>query len=134
MPISIEDAFQFLYGEGEQVAGWSSDPEGLVRLAQDAFPGKPYCLVKRWVVAEMSGPEDELTALVSEGLLTKVIFAHEVVRDSRNRFPPGHWVRSNFGISYDHPCVFETGSTLYLLLGDGCRKQASLDTVFSLRP
>ncbi|WEL57507.1 hypothetical protein PZ739_10240 [Pseudomonas kermanshahensis] len=134
MPISIEDAFQFLYGEGEKVEGWSSDPEELVRLAQDASPGKPYCLVKSWVVAEISGSEDELTALVSDGLLTKVIFAHEVVRDSRNRFPPGHWVRSNFGISYDHPCVFETGSTLYLLLGDGCRKQASLDTVFSLRP
>ncbi|HFL2190028.1 TPA: hypothetical protein ACG3DQ_005108 [Pseudomonas putida] len=134
MPISIEDAFQFLYGEGEKVSGWSSDPEELVSLAQQMFPGKPYCLVKRWVVAEMSGPEKELAALASEGLLTTLVFAHEVVRDSRNRFPPGHWVRSNFGISHNHPCMFETRSTVYLLLGDGCRKHATLDTVFSLRP
>lgn len=134
MPILIEDAFQFLYGEGERIEGWNLDPEELVSLAQQTFPGKPYCLVKRWVVAEMSGPEDELKTILSEGLLTTLVFAHEVVRDSRNRFPPGHWVRSNFGISHSHPCMFETRSTVYLLLGDGCRKRATLDTVFSLRP
>lgn len=134
MPISIEDAFRFLYGEGEKVSGWSSDPEELVSLAQQMFPDKPYCLVKRWAVAEMSGPEKELAALASEGLLTTLVFAHEVVRDSRNRFSPGHWVRSNFGISHSHACMFETRSTVYLLLGDGCRKRATLDTVFSLRP
>ncbi|WP_455886271.1 DUF6957 family protein [Pseudomonas rustica] len=134
MPISIEDAFQFLYGEGKKVSGWSGDPDELVSLAQQMFPGKPYCLVKRWAVAEMSGSEKELVGLTSEGLLTTLVFAHEVVRDSRNRFPPGHWVRSNFGISHSHPCMFETRSTVYLLLGDGCRKRATLDTVFSLRP
>ncbi|MCO1623289.1 DUF6957 family protein [Pseudomonas putida] len=134
MPILIEDAFQFLYGDGKRLAGWLRDPEELVCLAQQTFPGKPYCLVKRWVVAEMLGPEDELSKIVSDGLLTKVLFSHEVVRDSRNRFPSGHWVRSSFGISHARVCMFETRSTVYLLLGYGCRKQASLDTVFSLRP
>lgn len=134
MPVSLKDAFQFLYGEGERVLGWEGAPDELVRLAERTFPRKPYCLVRRWAVVDVTGPEDEMAALSSEGLLRKVLLAHEVVMDSRNRFPAGYWVRSNFGISYDHPCVFETGSTLYLLLGDGCRKQASLDTVFSLRP
>lgn len=131
---SVEAVFQFLYGEGEILSGWRGEADALVSLAQQTFHGKPYCLVRRWIVTEMSGPEEEMAALASNGLLTKVVFAHEVVRDSRNRFPPGHWVRSNFGISYGHPSMFETGSTVYLLLGDGCRKQAGLDTVFSLRP
>lgn len=38
MPILIEEAFQFLYGDGERLAGWFRDPEELVCLAQQTFP------------------------------------------------------------------------------------------------
>ncbi|ANI34625.1 hypothetical protein AA098_14440 [Pseudomonas sp. JY-Q] len=134
MAATLEEVSEFFYGEGKVVSGWEGGDGALIELAHVYHPGKPYCLVRKWIVADLQLTPVELEQFRSEAVLPLVLFAHEVVRDSRNRFPPGHWVRSNFGISYDHPCVFETGSTLYLLLGDGCRKQASLDTVFSLRP
>jgi hypothetical protein len=85
----------------------------------------------QWILIDLIGDGVEMPL---EGMPAMVIFAHEVVKDSRARFAPGNWVRTTYAVSQVHPCVFETRSTLYLLLGDGVRKQASLDTVFSLQP
>ncbi|ELF6204314.1 MULTISPECIES: DUF6957 family protein [Pseudomonas] len=134
MAATLEEVSDFFYGEGKVVSGWEGDDGALIELANEYRPGKPYCLVRKWIVADLQLTPEELEQFRIEAVLPLVLFAHEVVRDSRNRFPPGHWVRSNFGISHSHPCMFETRSTVYLLLGDGCRKRATLDTVFSLRP
>ncbi|HDS1765467.1 hypothetical protein LU674_017450 [Pseudomonas alloputida] len=134
MAVTLEEVSEFFYGQGKVVSGWEGDDGELIELAQAYHPGKPYCLVRKWIVADLQLSQAELERLKSEAVQPLVLFAHEVVRDSRNRFAPGHWVRSNFGISHRQPCMFETRSTVYLLLGDGCRKRATLDTVFSLRP
>ncbi|MNH43840.1 hypothetical protein D3C79_1058450 [compost metagenome] len=63
-----------------------------------------------------------------------LVLAHEVIYDSRVRFVPGSWVRSTYAVSFQHPCMFETRNTIYLLVGDGYRKQASLELVLSFRP
>ena len=89
--------------------------------------------MKQWIIADLQVTKAEQDRLASMGLLAKAVYSHEVVLDSRRRFSPGHWVRTNFGVSYDHPYMFETKSTVYLLLGDGVRKPAELSTVFSFR-
>jgi len=131
MAASLEEIMTFLYGDGEAVKGWDGEEAELVRVAQQRIPGKPYCLIRRWILIDLIGDGVEMPL---EGMPAMVIFAHEVVKDSRARFAPGNWVRTTYAVSQVHPCVFETRSTLYLLLGDGVRKQASLDTVFSLQP
>ncbi|PKH14623.1 hypothetical protein BI292_05060 [Pseudomonas sp. 43NM1] len=133
MATTLEAASQFLYASGEKAPGWHGTQDGLKNLAELAFPGKPFCLVKQWIIADLQLTPNEHQKLTSMGILPTVVYAHEVVQDSRQRFAPGHWVRTNFGLSHDHPCMFETKSTIYLLLGDGLRKQAKLSTVFSLR-
>ncbi|WP_409311978.1 DUF6957 family protein [Pseudomonas putida] len=121
----------FLYGAGDLVEGWGGDAEELVHAAEQRFPGKPFCLVKRWILIDVVGKEAELS---SAEVPAMVIFAHEVVQDSRHRFDPGHWVRTTYAVSHPDMCMFETRSTAYLLLGDGYRKEATLDVVFSLHP
>ncbi|MGU9849507.1 DUF6957 family protein [Pseudomonas koreensis] len=133
MSVTLDEIAQFFYGSGEVVLGWHGEQEEIIVLAERTFPGKPFCLVKQWIIADLQLIQDEQRKLSSMGILPTVVYAHEVVLDSRRRFSPGHWVRTNFGISHDHPCMFETKSTVYLLLGDGVRKPAELSTVFSFR-
>ena len=131
MAASLEEIMSFLYGDGDLVEGWNGDPPDLVHAAQQRFPGKPFCLVRQWILIDVVGKEGELSPAEVPPM---VIFAHEVVQDSRRRFDPGHWVRTTYAVSHPDQCMFETRSTTYLLLGDGCRKEASLDAVFSLHP
>ncbi|MFD2641136.1 DUF6957 family protein [Pseudomonas japonica] len=133
MATTLVEVTQFLYAGGEAAPGWHGPQDELISLANQAFPEKSFCLVKQWIIADLQLTQDEHQKLSSMGILPSVVYAHEVVRDSRNRFPPGHWVRTNFGVSHNPPCMFETNSTVYLLLGDGLRKQAALSTVFSFR-
>ncbi|WP_324741257.1 DUF6957 family protein [Pseudomonas veronii] len=67
------------------------------------------------------------------GLLPATLFAHEIVLDSKGRFQPSMWVRSNFGVSFTEGCMFETKNTVYLLLGPGLRKVASIGAAFSMK-
>ena len=133
MSATLEAVAEFFYGGGKEAPGWHGSKDELINLAEQAFPGKPFCLVKQWIIADLQITKEELQRLSSMGLLPIALYAHEVVQDSRRRFPPGHWVRTNFGISHVHPVMFETKSTVYLLLGDGRRKQAGLSTIFSFR-
>ena len=131
MSASLEEIMSFLYGVGDFVEGWGGDEAELVHSAQQRFPGKPFCLVRRWILIDVVANEGELSPA---GVPPMVIFAHEVVQDSRRRFDPGHWVRTTYAVSQPEHCMFETRSTVYLLLGDGYRKEATLDVVFSLQP
>ena len=133
MSVTLDEIAQFFYGSGEVVLGWHGAQEEIIGLAEKTFSGKPFCLVKQWIIADLQFTQAEQDRLASMGLLPKSVYSHEVVLDSRRRFSPGHWVRTSFGISHDHPCMFETKSTVYLLLGDGVRKPAALSTVFSFR-
>ncbi|KGK23462.1 DUF6957 family protein [Pseudomonas asiatica] len=131
MAISFDEVTGFLYGAGELLEGWAGTRADLVQAAHEHFPGKAFCLVQRWILVEL--PPDEVQTLTN-GIAPMVIFAHDVIHDSRGRFAPRSWVRSTYGVSYDHPCMFETRSTVYLLIGDGYRKEAKLELVLSLQP
>ncbi|WP_223531735.1 MULTISPECIES: DUF6957 family protein [unclassified Pseudomonas] len=75
---------------------------------------------------------DEKEKLTKLCLLPATQFAHEVVLDSRGRFQPSMWVRSNFGVSFTEGCMFETKNTVYLLSGAGQKKEASVAAAFSM--
>lgn len=129
MTLSLEDATSFLYGAGELVHGWQGDTAELIASAAERFPGKPFCLVKRWILIELTASEVEASP---SGLPPMIVYAHEVIHDSRRRFLPGYWVRSTYGLSYESPWMFETRNTVYLFVGDGYRKQAGQEILASL--
>lgn len=131
MSVSLDDAMEFLYGASEVVHGWAGDRAELVQAAEQRFPGKAFCLVKRWIIVEI--PANEVEPLPG-GIAPMIVLAHEVIHDSRGRFVPGSWVRSTYAISHGKPWMFETRNTTYLLIGDGYRKQAPLELVLSFRP
>jgi len=101
-------------------------------LTAKAFPGKAFCVVRQWILIDLTVTPDEKEKLTNLGLLPMTLFAHEIVLDSRGRFQAGMWVRSNFGVSFTEGCIFETKNTAYLLLAAGQRKEASLAVAFSM--
>lgn len=131
--VTLDEISQLLYGAGEEMPGWDGSQEDLISLAAKAFPGKAFCIVRQWILIDLTVTPDEKEKLTKLGLLPMTLFAHEVVLDSKGRFQPNMWVRSNFGKSLTEGCMFETNSTVYLLWGSGLRKEASVDTAFSMK-
>ncbi|MHC8392650.1 DUF6957 family protein [Pseudomonas sp. LB3P93] len=130
--VTLEEISQLLYGAGEVMAGWQGTQDELIALAVKAFPGKAFCVVRQWILIDLTVTPDEKVKLTKLGLLPATLYAHEVVLDSRGRFQPAMWVRSNFGVSFTAGCMFETKNTVYLLHAAGQRKKASLAAAFSM--
>ncbi|TPG77626.1 DUF6957 family protein [Pseudomonas arsenicoxydans] len=130
--VTLEEISQLLYGAGEEMPGWQGTQDELITLAAKTFPGKAFCVVRQWILIGLTVNPEEKEKLTGIGLLPATLYAHEVVLDSRNRFQPGMWVRSNFGKSFTEGCMFETKSTVYLLWGSGQRKEATVGAAFSM--
>jgi hypothetical protein len=130
--VTLEEISQLLYGAGEEMPGWQGTQEDLISLAAKTFPGKAFCVVRQWILIDLTVNSDEKEKLSGLGLLPATLFAHEIVLDSQGRFQPSMWVRSNFGIS-SNAYMFETKKTVYLLLGPGLRKEASIGAAFSMK-
>jgi hypothetical protein len=130
--VTLNEISQLLYGAGEEIPGWLGSQEDLISLAAKSFPGKAFCVVKQWILIDLTVTPAEKDKLTILGLLPATLFAHEVVLDSQGRFQPSMWVRSNFGIS-SSAYMFETNKTVYLLLGSGLRKEASVGAAFSMK-
>ncbi|WP_130871443.1 DUF6957 family protein [Pseudomonas bubulae] len=131
--VTLNEISQLLYGTGDESLGWQGSEEELISLAAKMFPGKAFCVVKKWILIDLTVTPVEREKLTSLGLLPATLFAHEIVLDSKGRFQSGMWVRSNFGKSFTEGCMFETKSTVYLLLGSGLRKEASIGAAFSMK-
>lgn len=110
--------------------GSSDAPELLIGAVHEHFPSTPYCLVKDWTIFQVKLTDEELNKVHAAGHVPLFMFAHKVVHDSRARFQPGDWVRSSMAISFDG-VMLETKNTVYVLMGDGQERLASLKTIFS---
>lgn len=121
-----------LYSPGTVMLGHDMNEEAAVALVQERFPAMPYCLVKRWVWIDLDVPAAVREELESSGYQPVMLYAHEVVLDSQFRFEPGDWVRSTPLRMFSEGCFFQTRNTVYVLLGHGTRKSASLSTVIKI--
>ena len=86
--VTLEEVSQLLYGAGEEVVGWEGSQEDLISLAAKTFPGKAFCVVKQWILIDLTVTPVEREKLTSLGLLPATLFAHEIVLDSKGRFQP----------------------------------------------
>lgn len=122
----------FLYGAGTPAAGLDLSPLEASRETQRRYPNKPYCLVRQWMLVDLLVADPARWAAEHPGKAPRLLLAHNIVFDSAGRFPAGYWVRSTFEVAYAAPGFFETGHTVYVLLGEGCSKTEALEVVFSL--
>lgn len=103
-----------------------------VALARKRYKWMPLCAVEEWIILDAIITDEERAKVAAAGCQPIFMFAHKVVHDEQRRFEPGHWVRSSMGTAFKEGYLFETRNSVYVLLGPGHRKSASIEAIFSL--
>jgi hypothetical protein len=123
---------ELLYGRGEPLYGFDGDEAQTEAEAILNFNGKPYCLIRDWIIVEVEVDDNYRDELAAAGFEPNVVYASNVRIHSAGKRSVGDWVRSTFQRSFRAGYVFETKNTTYLLMGDGFRKRATAKTVLSI--
>ncbi|EOG8379200.1 DUF6957 family protein [Pseudomonas aeruginosa] len=119
-----------LFEHGVPLEGDGQSDELIVETAWSNNQGRPFYVVRNWLLLDImvpSGVEDELKA---EGLQPTVIFAKTVVYDSRAKGSRPGAIRSSFQRIHDG-WIFESMNTSYILAGPGIRKYVSLPALLA---
>ncbi|NBB34590.1 hypothetical protein Q1W70_16300 [Pseudomonas kielensis] len=121
-----------LEGAGIGLDGSELSLDEAVALARKRYKWMPLCVVEEWIILDAIVTDAERAKVAAAGCQPIFMFAHKVVDDEQRRFEPGHWVRSSMGTAFKEGYLFETRNTVYVLLGPGHRKSASIEAIFSL--
>ena len=114
------------------MSGLELTQDEAVRITRKHFPWFEYCLVRDWVWIDLDVTRGQREELARTQRQPAVIYAHTVIYDSSRRFDVGDFVRTSPLYKWEEGFIFATLNSCYLLMGDGVRKRATLDTVASL--
>jgi hypothetical protein len=130
----VDGAFDddLLGDPGVELQGSDLSLNEALTLARKTYKWMPLCAVEEWVVLDAIVTDDERAKVAAAGCQPMFLFAHKVVHDEQRRFERGHWVRSSMGTAFDDGILFVTRNTIYVLLGPGHRKSASVQSIFSI--
>jgi hypothetical protein len=128
----LQAVTELLYGPGEPLYGFDGDEAQAEAEAILNFTGKPYCLIRDWIIVEVEVDDNYRDELAAAGFEPNVVYASNVRIHSAGKRRQGDWVRSTFQRSFTLGYFFETKNTVYLLMGVGFRKKASAQTVLSI--
>ena len=117
---------------GVSLMGSELGLEAVMAAARKRYKWMPLCAVQEWIILDAIVTDDERAKVAAAGCQPMFMFAHKVVEDEQRRFEPGHWVRSSMGTAFNDGFLFETRNSVYVLLGPGHRKSASIEAIFSL--
>jgi hypothetical protein len=126
----IEDGL--LGDSGISLMGSELSLDEAIASARKRYKWMPLCAVEEWTILDAIVTDDERAKVAAAGCQPMFMFAHKVVDDEQRRFEPGHWVRSSMGTAFNDGFLFETRNSVYVLLGPGHRKSASIEAIFSL--
>lgn len=117
---------------GVELQGSDLSLDEAVAWARKRYKWMPLCAVEEWTILDAIVTDEERAKVAAAGCQPMFMFAHKVVEDEQRRFEPGHWVRSSMGTAFNDGFLFETRNSVYVLLGPGHRKSASIEAIFSL--
>jgi hypothetical protein len=60
--VTLEEISQLLYGAGDEMPGWQGTQDELTALSAKAFPGKAFCVVKQWILIDLTVTPAEETS------------------------------------------------------------------------
>jgi hypothetical protein len=127
---SINDGL--LGDPGIKLVGFELTLDEALEAARKHYKYLPLCAVEEWIILDAIITDEERAKVAASGRQPMFMFAHKVVDDEQRRFEPGHWVRSSMGTTFEEGFLFVTRNSVYVLLGPGHRKSASIEAIFSL--
>ncbi|WP_115147681.1 DUF6957 family protein [Pseudomonas jessenii] len=120
-----------LYGPARTMGGSRLDDDELIKLAREEFKGKPFCVVRNWMILDVMLSESQESRIKRQGLQPTVLYVHHVVFNTEARISDGDTVISGYQKDF-HGCFFESNDTLFILAGRGFRKHVSLPALLAL--
>lgn len=124
---------ELLHGPGEPMVASAMTDERALAFAHELLSYSEFCLVRQWRWIDLDVSDAQREELTKTQRLPVMLYAHHVVYDSARRWDIGDCVRTSFLTSFDHGFLFRTLNTTYLLLGEGQRRRAALETVGRIR-
>ena len=118
-----------LYGPGQPMSGSAMTDEEALAYMQSLRLMAGFCLVRDWIWLDLDVTDEQRALLEKTRRQPVIIYAHTVIYDSARRWDVGDFVRTSPLISFDDGFLFRTLNSVYVLLGDGVRKRAALETV-----
>lgn len=109
-----------------------TDSEKFIQLAIERYPGKPYCLVRDWVVWDVGVNDAELKQFEADSIKPIFLHAKFVINDQTGRARYGYYRISTPLVEISEPCFFVTRNTVYILAGSGTRKEVDVKEVNAL--
>lgn len=122
---------ELLFGPAFMLPGSRLNDEQLLRATIETFPGRAFCIVKRWMLIDVRFTGRHLTQLSNEDLNPTVLYANAIAYSSAGAREGPYGVLSSFQLRFED-CTFETENMVYVLAGRGGRKEADIDAVFAL--
>lgn len=118
-----------LYGAGVPMVGIEISDDEAVERVRKQFRFSDYCLVRDWIWIDLDVSDEQRALLEKTGRQPTIVYAHTVIYDSARRWDVGDFVRTSPLHAFHDGFLFQTWNTVYVLLGDGVRKRAALETV-----
>lgn len=105
-----------------------ADDEAL-KFMQNKHLHIEFCLVRDWAWIDLEVTPAQLAELEKTRRKPAIILAHNVIYDSARRWDVGDFVRTSPLHDFRDGFLFQTLNSVYLLLGEGVRKRATVETV-----
>lgn len=116
---------------GTHIEGDGQADEHILDTAWATYQGRPFYVVRDWLLLDIMVPSDVEDDLKAMGLQPTVVFANTVVYDSTAQRSRAGAIRSSFQRILDG-CSFESMHTSFVLAGPGMRKHVSLPALLAL--
>ena len=122
-----------LYSPGEPMTGSTMTDDQALVFAREYCRYTEFCLVRDWLWIDLNVTEVQRLELEKTRRQPVIVYAHSVIYDSARRWDVGDVVRTSPLSVFEEGFLFRTLNSTYVLLGDGQRKRAALETVGRIR-
>ncbi|MGH1448797.1 MAG: DUF6957 family protein [Pseudomonadaceae bacterium] len=125
----LSDMHELMHGPGEMMQGSSMSNDEAMAYFHKLRTHQAQCFVRDWIWIDLTLTDAQRRALEETRRQPVILYAHTVIYDSSRRFDVGDFVRTSPLVAFEDGWRFRTVNSTYVLLGDGLRKRASLETV-----
>lgn len=125
----LQEITDLLYSDGVPMPGSKVTEEEAVKIVRERFRYPDYCIVRDWIWVDLDVSPEQRAELSKTQRQPVIIYAHTVIYDSSRRWDCGDFVRTSPLYKWEEGYIFLTLNSAYILLGDGLRKRATLETV-----
>jgi len=125
----LNETLDLLCSDGIPIPGAQVSQDEAVRIVRERYPYAEYCIVKDWRWIDLDVTPAQFEELTRTNREPAVIYADTVIYDSSRRWDVGDFVRTSFLHKLEDGFIFKTLNSIYILIGNGVRKRATLEAI-----